>query len=45
VRLLSSGRDIAAAAMTAWALSENVSDDNSRHLESPMVASDGCPRP
>lgn len=46
VRLLSAGRDMAAtAALTSWALSENLSDDNTRHQESPMVVSDGCPRP
>jgi hypothetical protein len=46
VRLLSAGRDMAAAAeATAWALHVSASDENDRQRTFPMLASANCPRP
>lgn len=46
VRVLVAGRDaVAAAAVTAWAMDENASKANTRHVEWPVAASSGCPRP
>jgi hypothetical protein len=39
-------RDLAAdLETTRWAMSVNLSDENTRESERPMVISDGCPRP
>lgn len=43
--VLAAGRSAGQAEVTAWALRENVSDENDRHQDSRMLASSGCPRP